>query len=171
MLGSFIKAAGALTAVAVGMISGLALEISIVSSNSMAPTLKPGQHLVVWRVGRNRLNFLGPQIRRGDVVTLRLPGENAVKRAVAFGGDHVRIHNGTLYVDDNAVKEPYAVHDRRVTAGESWPVSWDSSGSENAMLPPETVFVLGDNRSFSGDSRYWGAIPVSDVIGKVVFTW
>jgi signal peptidase I len=152
-LGTLVKVASTLTAVAVGLISGLLLGTSTVSSNSMAPTLKPGQHLIVWEIGHGWLRFLEPRIRRGDILTLRLPGENAVKRAVAFGGDQVRIKKGTLYVNDVAVKESYAVHDARVSAGESWPVSWDSNGSENATIPANTVFVLGDNRSFSGDSR------------------
>jgi signal peptidase I len=135
-------------------IRALALEPFAIPSQSMAPTLRPGQHVVANKLA---YHFSGP--RRGDLVVFREPrrGEVLLKRVVGLGGDRVGLADGVLVVNGRAQGEPY-VRDRRLIDGVYFgPVT----------VPRHAVFVLGDRRSDSRDSRDFGAVPVGDLIGRV----
>ena len=127
-----------------------------VQSDSMAPTVGAGDHVVVdrlgWRLG-------GPE--RGDLVTLVSPedGTALLKRVVAVGGDEVRIDDALLVVNGVVADEPYVDHDR-IDATYFGPV----------QVPDGHVFVLGDNRFGSIDSRVFGPVALRDVTGRVVLT-
>lgn len=129
-------------------------RIYSVPSASMSPTLRPGDHIVVTR-------YLSDRPGRGDVVVFHHPAGSAltVKRVVAIPGDLVEWRDGQLRVSGRVLPEPYA------TAGGSM------------HLPPQLVpaghlFVLGDNRSDSWDSRHWGPLPDSLVVGRArVVLW
>jgi signal peptidase I len=98
--------------------------------------------------------FHGPD--RGDIIVLKLPErptELLIKRVVGLAGERVEIHDGTVYVDGVALQEPYLLGN---TAG-AMPAE---------VVPPLHVFVLGDNRSASNDSRSFGMVPLDDIIGK-----
>ena len=129
----------------------LPVRVVRVESGSMSPTLDMGDLVIVARGAGD--------LHRGDVVVVRHPdtGERLVKRAVALGGDTVRIDDGVLVVDDVAVCEA-AVDPDRI----------DGVFSGSLAVPDGEVFVLGDDRRDSIDSRDFGSLDVSDVIGHVV---
>jgi signal peptidase I len=122
-----------------------------IPSGSMEPTLRPGDSVLVAKLGYR------PQ--RGQLAVLRAPrsGELLLKRIVAVAGDTVAIEDGALYVDGRRRVEPYAD-----------PRAIDSEYFGPVRVRPRTVFVLGDNRADSVDSRSFGAVPTRDLIGRVV---
>jgi signal peptidase I len=145
-----------LTLLAVVMAIGL--QVVVVPTPSMERTVLVGDHLLI-----DRLAY-GPQIpftnlhlprlrrvRRGDVVSFHPPGrgnEVYLKRVVALGGDRVQSQQGDLYVNGNRV------------GAHSQPL--------DLVVPRGEVYVLGDNRDHSEDSRVFGAVPERDVIGEPV---
>jgi signal peptidase I len=126
-----------------------------VSSASMAPTVCTGGVVVI--------DHLGP--RRGvevdDIVTFTSPtdGSEQIKRVVAVGGQKVGIADAVLEVDGRAVNEPY-VDQATIDGVYFGPV----------LVPEGSVFVMGDNREFSIDSRTFGPIPAGAVDGRLVTT-
>ena len=135
-----------------------------VSGQSMEPNLHTDQRLIIEKLSYNPYlrQYLGlgsPQ--RGDVVVLRLPAQGdelLIKRIIGLPGDVVTIQNGQVLVNDQALQEPY-LNDN--TIGAFGPMT----------VPPLHIFVLGDNRNFSNDSRSFGAIPLRDVIGRAWFSY
>ena len=147
-----LRVIGAAAAVAVVLfLAGLLpYGIARVRMDSMAPTLNDGDRVVV--------EHTSADIRHADLVVVTAPdGSGAVvKRVAAVGGDMVGIEDGVLVVNGTAVVEPW--FDRTRIDGEYFgPVS----------VPPDTVWVLGDNRGESVDSRRFGPVPVDSVIGRV----
>ena len=138
-------------AVAATVSGVLPVRVVRVESGSMAPTLEAGDLVLVARGSGD--------LRRGDVVVIRSPdtGTPLVKRAVALGGDTVRLDDGVLVVDDVAVCEPGIDPDRI-----------DGVFSPAVTVPDGTVFVLGDDRRDSVDSRDFGPVDVDDVLGHVI---
>ena len=129
-----------------------------IPSASMVPTLQMGDRVLV-----NRLAYefgAGPQ--RGDVVVFLspVPGyTDLIKRVVAVAGDRVAVHDGRLWIDGKAQAEPY-VNDGG-TAG-SMP---------ERTVPPGKVFVMGDNRNDSADSRVFGPIGEGTIVGKALVVY
>ncbi|GAF83799.1 unnamed protein product, partial [marine sediment metagenome] len=97
--------------------------------------------------------------RRGDVVIIDMPGEkeSLVKRAVALPGETVAVQDGQVFINGQPLEEPWVTHQ----GGMDYPPT---------RVPPHHVFVLGDNRKESRDSRFFGAVPVGQVGGWVRFT-
>jgi signal peptidase I len=119
---------------------------------SMEPTLFEGDRVLI-----SRLSYHFHDPKAGDVVVLHSPvdaGEDLVKRIVAVGGDTVAIRDGALLVNGVAVDEPYlAEQDFRGAYPET-------------TIPEGQVFVLGDNRNNSGDSRLFGPVDADSIIGS-----
>jgi signal peptidase I len=128
----------------------------IVQGRSMAPTLEDGQMCLLkrWAYFCN-----GP--RRGDLVVLRDPGhaDYAVKRIVGLPGESVLLKDGVVFVNGRRLREPYL----------AWGTQTEAAGGRTSrvVLPAETFYVLGDNRPVSEDSRYYGAIHRSRIIGLI----
>lgn len=128
-----------------------------VEQDSMRPTLGPGDVLLIdtdaWR------------LHRGEIVVFDIGSDMAagvvpfIKRAIALGGDTVEIRDGDVYVNGAALDEPYVLG--RSVPGESR--SWS--------VTPGTLFVIGDNRNNSTDSRSEavGLVPVESVLGRAVY--
>ncbi len=161
-----------------------------IPSSSMEPTLLVGDFLMVDKqVGfadSSRLFAPAGVIQRGDVVIFRYPVDasmHLVKRVVGLPGDRLRMSGGKVYVNGVALTEPYAVYRE---AGENryrdefpmlesadpgvdsrWWVEMRSlvAGGE-LTVPAGRYFVLGDNRNDSEDSRYWGLVPRSAIVGR-----
>lgn len=135
-----------------------------VYGQSMEPNLHTDQRLIVEKLSYNRffrqyLGFDGPQ--RGHVVVIKLEEQNEellIKRVIGLPGDIVEIHDGQVFVNNQPLNEPYL---SSVTSGFYGPVT----------IPPLHVFVLGDNRSFSNDSRNFGTIPLKNVVGRAWFSY
>ncbi len=132
---------------------------------------------------------------RGDVVVFKFPGhENTiyVKRVVGLPGDHIQIKNKMLFVNGAAAqytlaksdviedlpsKEYYSVYSEE-SYGNSHLIIYNQTQKEKessdfgpVIVPPQQVFVLGDNRDSSDDSRYWGSVPVKNIEGQIVLVW
>lgn len=131
------------------------LEPVRVDSNSMEPGLRPGQLVLADKFS---LRFSDPS--PGDVVLAREPGSGqlVVKRVVAVGGDRVGIEDGTLIRNGVIVSENYT--DQSDMAGFFF-------GPD--LVPAGHVFLLGDNRFTSSDSRAYGPVPISELEGQVLF--
>lgn len=138
---------------------GLFVQYSVVrpvkiGSASMAPALCPGDRVLVWK-----WQAALDDVRRGDVVVVKAPRSGAplVKRAVGLPGDVVEIRDAFLYVNQQLVEEPTVDHE-----------SVDSLYYGPVHVPDNHVLVLGDAREVSIDSRSFGPVPASHLVGTVV---
>ncbi len=135
---------------------GAAFRIAVVPTGSMERTVLVGDHLLV-----NRGAYWFAKVGRGEVISFYPPGNYRdvyLKRVVAVGGDHVEIRDGAVYVNSREVSEPYVEH---VCGLCTMPQT-------HTVVPAGELYVLGDNRDRSEDSRYFGPVPESNVIGKPV---
>jgi signal peptidase I len=127
-----------------------------VESISMEPTLNPGDFVAV-----NKLSYQLSQIHRGDIIVFRYPPapdqEPYIKRVIGLPGEIIRIENGKVFVNGALVKENYLKEN--TMHGGKW------------QIPEDAVFVMGDNRNNSSDSRVWGMVPLENIIGKGVFVY
>ncbi|WOC31557.1 MULTISPECIES: signal peptidase I [Caproicibacterium] len=118
---------------------------------SMQNTCHDGDLVLLWELQYH------PQ--RGDIVVVNSDNplqENLIKRVIAVAGDHIVVSNGTVTRNGKKLTEPYVKE-------QPW------SGTDvDLTVPPDHVFLMGDNRNHSTDSREIGAVAASDVIGKVV---
>ncbi len=144
-----------LSAVVIAVLVQLFLaQSTVVYGQSMEPNLRGDQRLMVEKVS---YHLHGP--RRGDIVVVRDPAGGPlplIKRVIGLPGDRVSITAGRVYIDGVALDEPYLT---QVTQGDGR--SW--------TVPPMYVFVMGDNRSNSRDSRFFGPVRLEAVIGHAVF--
>ncbi len=134
-----------------------AFKYVTVDGTSMLNTLENGQKLIITGL---------TEYKQGDIVVICKPGEEKplVKRIIALGGQTVDIDfdNWTVYVDGVALDEPYV---RRIAG-----VSMRTDGfSGHVVVPEGTVFVMGDNRNGSSDSRSIGCIDERNILGEVVY--
>lgn len=145
----------------------------MVPTASMEGTILVGDHLFMEKLLYGpeiplvhwRLPML-KKIRRGEIVVFRYPkdpSETFLKRVTAVGGDRLEIRNGILYVNSTPVTEPYAIHHAPVHSPQE---SWGPT-----IVPEGKLFVMGDNRDNSSDSRDWGFVPVENVIGEPIFVY
>jgi signal peptidase I len=131
-------------------------QSTIVWGQSMEPNLHQDQRLIMEKVG---YRWHGP--RRGDIVVLPDPTGGPIpliKRVVGLPGERVTIAAGRVYIDGIPIDESYLTQETQ-GGGRSW------------LVPPLHVFVLGDNRGNSKDSRYFGPVPIETIIGHAVFRY
>jgi signal peptidase I len=141
-----------LPAIVIAVLINLFLaQATRVYGSSMEPNLHTDQRLVVEKVSY-RLH--AP--RRGDVVVIRMPEhgpELLIKRVIALAGETIEVREGVVYIDGQPLDEPYLVR--------------TSPGSFNATtVPAGDVFVMGDNRGASNDSRVFGPVSLDRVVGR-----
>jgi signal peptidase I len=123
-----------------------------VEGQSMEPNLHSEQRLVVEKLS---YRFHGPQ--RFDIVVLKLPSQGEellIKRVIGLPGETVEIRDGQVYVDGNLLAEPFT--DQSTHPGRNGKVT----------VPPLHIYVMGDNRDRSNDSRSFGPVPIDNVIGR-----
>lgn len=127
-----------------------------VDGSSMEPTFHNGDYVIV-----NRLAFQWGEIQRGDVVVFPYPlspEEDYIKRVIGLPGDRVAIYGGDVYVNGQRIEEPYIS-------------SAPANDVAETVVPEGYVYVLGDNRNASSDSRSWGALEIEAILGKAVFRY
>jgi len=157
----------------------LFLVINLISARvrvdgfSMRPTLEDGEFVLI-----SRLAYQFGSFQHGDIIVFRPPMypesgffrrllglpnisddyEDYIKRVIGLPGDTVKIENGTIWINDALVNEPY------IAAPPDYSGQW--------TVPEGDLFVLGDNRNNSADSHAWGFLPKQNVLGKaVVIYW
>jgi len=140
-----------------------------IPSGSMLPTLQIGDHLLV-----NKFIYWFTDAQRGDIIVFKFPqdeGRDFIKRVIALPGDKVEVRGKRVYVNDKPVQESYAVH-------------LDPSMQENphsprdnfspVKVPAGQLFMMGDNRDYSMDSRFWGFLDIKKIKGKafiIYWSW
>jgi signal peptidase I len=149
-----------------------------IPSGSMLPTLEVGDHILVNKfVYGPRIEIpltqvsLGklPGLRRpraGDVIVFIWPKDRSkdfIKRVIAVGGQTIEVRSRQVYVDGKPWDDPHATHsDPRGGTGENF---------GPFTVPVDHVFVMGDNRDQSYDSRFWGAVPIGDIKGQALIIY
>lgn len=146
----------AIAVVAVLVVRTFVAQPFLVSGSSMEPTFNNGDYLLVDEL---TYHFRFPE--RGEVIVLKYPKDPSsyfIKRVIGLPGETVVIKNGEVTVVDQGKKEvlnePYL--DQPMVPGDF-----------EETLGPNQYFVMGDNRNYSYDSRSWGPVPSSDVVGVV----
>ncbi|MEX0766731.1 MAG: signal peptidase I [bacterium] len=133
-----------------------------IPSGSMEPTLMVGDRILV-----SKLSYRFGTVERGDVIVFHYPlnpGKDFVKRVVGLGGETVELRDGVVLINNTPIKELYptalAGGDRSCTT---------SYGPQK--VPVSQIFVLGDNRCNSEDSRFFGFVPRVNVVGRAAFIY
>jgi signal peptidase I len=127
-----------------------------VEQDSMLPNLQPDQHLLI-----DKLTPRFDDYSRGDIVVFHPPDASSetpfIKRVIGLGGEHVDVRDGGVYINDVLLTEPYTFRNQPTepVCGQG---SWD--------VPAGSIFVLGDHRQQSTDSRCFGTVAVDQVIGR-----
>ena len=146
-----------------GFVRPFVVEPMSVPSASMAPTLEPGD-----RVLTNKLVYDFADPDRGDLVVFESVGERRdeeiVKRVVGLPGEEISVQEGTLLVNGEPPHEPYLRATQESPAARETP-GVDSFGP--MVVPQNHVFVMGDNRTNSYDSRFFGPVPEENLVGEV----
>jgi signal peptidase I len=142
-----------------------------IPSESMKPTLNVGDRVLV-----NKVSYQLHDVNRGDIVVFETPprakdanGEikDLVKRVIALPGDTFSAHNGAVFINGRPLKEPYLQNGVQ-TCADSRPTCPNGDGDiADTKIPAGDVLVLGDNRAASKDSRFFGPIKESSIVGRV----
>jgi signal peptidase I len=166
-----------------------------IPSGSMLPTLQVGDYILVNKftyglrvpvLGTNLISVGKPQ--RGDVMVFHYPKDtkvNFIKRVVGIPGDHVRIADGRVFVNNIVIPQTKVAF----SGAEDWELYYqEKAGQTNHLIrhedgresvgpqgewivPMDSYFMMGDNRDNSMDSRYWGFVPDRLIIGKASYIW
>ena len=138
-----------------------------IPSESMEPTLEKGDRVIV-----NKLSYDLHDVNRGDIIVFELDQEDVgpdgikdlIKRVIGLPGDTIETRDGAVYIDDRRLEEPY-LPEGTLTGD---PTNGTNPEIARQVVPDGTVYVLGDNRDNSADSRYAtrGPIPIDDIVGR-----
>ena len=138
-----------LIAIALAFAVRATARIYSIPSSSMSPTLAAGDHILV-------TTYRGDEPARGDVVVFNAPNGSglAVKRVIGVPGDLIQSRSGKVVIGGHTFAEPYVRS--RAQSGQIAP----------QLVPAGHLFVMGDNREDSFDSRHWGPLPAARVVGR-----
>jgi signal peptidase I len=152
-----------------------------IPSGSMKSTLLIGDHILVNKftygikiplLEKEIVHFRDPQ--RQDIVVFRYPVDESkdfIKRVIGLPGDTVKIQDKIVYVNGKVLDEPYVVHsDDKIQPAAKGP----RDNMPALVVPPGNLFVMGDNRDESYDSRFWKFVKISELKGKafiIYWSW
>jgi signal peptidase I len=141
-----------------------------IPSGSMEPTLQVGDRIVV-----NKLSYDLHGVDRGNIIVFSTPPKedcagppvaDLVKRVIGLPGETISLSAGRVYIDGHVLAEPWlptAVRTQTYPGPSQEPYALHTA----YRIPQGDVYVMGDNRTFSCDSRYWGPVAESTIVGKV----
>lgn len=122
---------------------------------SMRPTLEDGEFVLV-----NKMSYRFGAVQRGDIIVFHFPlnpKEELIKRVIGLPGDRVSVQNHQVYINGQMLNEPY-IAQAPIYSGE-----WTILDGQ--------LFVMGDNRNNSNDSKDWGLLPAENVVGKAILIY
>jgi signal peptidase I len=175
-------------AIVIAVVLALVIRTFIVQafkipSGSMEPTLLIGDHILVNKfiygitipfTEKKILQFKKPQ--RGDVIVFIFPedpSKDFIKRVIAVEGDQLAIRDKKVFINGQPASDPHAVYrDPTIIRGWGGEMSRDNFGA--VTVPPHALFVMGDNRDKSYDSRFWGYVDLNKVRGRaflIYWSW
>ena len=181
------------------LLRSFVLEPFRIPSGSMLPSLHVGDFILVNKfIYGIRLPIIDDKVvgisepKRGDVMVFRFPHDESIdyiKRVVGLPGDRVEYKDKTLYINGKKMPQtmagdgilqgigytdPPMKHYIEVLGREKHGILRDTDRPNTDMsfsVPPGHYFVMGDNRDYSNDSRYWGFVPEKNIIGEAIFIW
>jgi signal peptidase I len=167
------------TAVFVFFVMTFVVQAFQIPTGSMIPKLLVGDFLLVNKMAYVRPSFslegmLLPQkqIKRKDIVVFKWPKDltkDYVKRVIGLEGDKVEIRAKQLYINDGPIDEPYKIHKDSQAYSKDDAYNYDLAIRDNygpVVVPAGHLFVMGDNRDDSADSRSWGFVPLANIKGR-----
>ena len=133
---------------------GIIFRVGVCTSGSMEPTIMTHDIIIY-----NRLQYMFSKPARGDSISMRSGDKLYGKRIIGIAGDFITFHDGYVYINGEKLEEDYL------------PEDVESNCSKTFIVPENKVFVLGDNREVSSDSRFWEEpyVDVGAVKGKMLF--
>jgi signal peptidase I len=140
-----------------------------IPSESMKPTLNIGDRVLV-----NKMSYRVHDVNRGDIVVFETPPKakdangkikDLVKRVVALPGETLETHEGVVFINGRQLQEPYLRNGIKTCAPNSNPGT--CADVPATKIPSDDIFVMGDNRTASKDSRSFGAITEDSIVGRV----
>ncbi|MGD0558094.1 MAG: signal peptidase I [Streptosporangiaceae bacterium] len=149
------------------LVRTFAFQTFWVPSSSMVPTLQVNDRILV-----QKAFFSWHDIREGNIVVFTHPPRDAcgpgdlVKRVIGLPGQTIYSSGNNIYINGRLLSEPYLPHPDPLG-----PAIPDASRQHPYKIPAGDFYVMGDNRAISCDSRYWGPIKGSSIVGKVVLVW
>ena len=144
------------------------IQAFFIPSGSMENTLLPGDMIL-----DNKFIYYFPDYKHGDILVFKYPKEpekDYIKRVIGLPGDTVEIKNGDIYINDKLTEEKYTKQKAaddiilHASAGTDVPLS-------KIKVPEGKLFVMGDNRNNSQDSRFWGYLPKENIRGKALLIY
>ena len=163
------------------IIKAFVIQAFKIPSGSMIPTMLIGDHILVSKfIYGTKLPFTDKIIipmkkpSRRDVIVFKFPEDESkdfIKRVIGLPGDTVEVREKIVYINGEPLEEPYAEHgDKMVYPAGIQPR--DNFGP--VVVPEDSYFVMGDNRDFSLDSRYWGFVKLNKIKGRafiIYWSW
>ena len=137
-----------------------------IPAGSMLNTLQIGDHIIA-----NKFIFTRSQPQRGDIVVLPFPKDPSidyVKRVIGLGGETIEIRNKDIYINGIMLKEDYVIKDSSTIIPKD---SGPRDNLEPLLIPNDSLFVLGDNRDNSYDSRFFGYVKRESLKAKVIYIY
>jgi signal peptidase I len=154
-----------------------------IPTGSMEPNLLIGDHLLVNKFvfaptlsRAERALLPTADIRRGDIVVFKYPEDperDFIKRVIGLPGETIELRQRRILIDGRPIDEPYAHY----LSGAAGPAAGETTSDDvrerygPVVVPPGSVFVMGDNRDNSQDSRYWGFLPKEHIKGKALMIY
>jgi signal peptidase I len=165
------------------VVSTTLMQAYVVPTPSMEGSLRVGDHLLVNKFAPTR------DVHRGDLVAFRYPEDvrqTFIKRVIGLPGDHIRLLDKQVIRNGRRLVEPYAMHSTSVIDAyrDNFPAGPALVNSPRGLdmlahhlaggevtVPARSLFVLGDNRDNSLDSRYWGFVPSENIVGRPLMVY
>ncbi|MCM3610813.1 signal peptidase I [Planococcus sp. MERTA32b] len=134
----------------------------VVDGESMMPTLEHGDRMIV-----NKIGYSIGKPDRFDIIVFHAPEEkDYIKRIIGLPGDHIAYENDQLYINGEPMDEPYLEEYKKDVSGTLTEDFTLEEKINSSTVPEGTVFVMGDNRRASKDSRIIGVVPLEEVVGN-----